>query len=97
MMRTGVELRARLFAVGLMLAATCEAGVVSAQSDDQAKRDAARGLATQGLRAMQEGRYSDTIEMFRGAEALVHAPPHYLYVARASEKLGKLYKLARRT
>lgn len=39
---------------------------------------------------MDEGRWADAAALFARAEALVHAPPHLLYYARASVKLGKL-------
>jgi hypothetical protein len=42
------------------------------------------------LRAYEEGRWAEGVDRFQRAEALVHAPPHLLYIARASAKLGKL-------
>ena len=62
--------------------------VVHAQDD--AQRAAARGLATDGLRAYEAGRWAEGLDLFQRAEALVHAPPHLLYIARASAKQGKL-------
>lgn len=53
-------------------------------------RAGARAAATAGVRAMNEGRWADAMTLFAKAEALVHAPPHLLYFARASVKLGKL-------
>lgn len=64
------------------------AGEASAQTDQA--RATARSTATEGLRAMEEGRYADAASLFQRAEELVHAPPHLLYFARASVKLGKL-------
>lgn len=63
-------------------------GLGDATADDA--RAAARTTATAGVRAMNEGRWSDAMALFARAEALVHAPPHLLYFARASAKLGKL-------
>lgn len=60
-----------------------------AQNDD-AKRSAARTFATDGLAAFNAGQYDKAIDLFTRAEALVHAPPHLLYIARASVKIGKL-------
>jgi len=63
--------------------------IAAAQTEDE-KRAAARGLAQSGLNAFNEGKLDDAIDRFRRAEALVHAPPHLLYIARASASLGKL-------
>ncbi len=63
-------------------------GLGDATADDN--RAGARAAATAGIRAMNEGRWSDAMTLFAKAEALVHAPPHLLYFARASVKLGKL-------
>lgn len=64
-------------------------GPLHAQADD-AQRSAARGFATDGLAAFNAGQYDKAIDLFTRAEALVHAPPHLLYLARASAKTGKL-------
>jgi hypothetical protein len=55
-----------------------------------ADRNAARALAGKGADLFDAGNYGEAIDQFRQAEALVHAPPHLLYMARAYEKLGKL-------
>ncbi|MGO9836703.1 MAG: hypothetical protein ACLP1X_21110 [Polyangiaceae bacterium] len=59
-----------------------------AQSDDD--RAAARAAATQGLRALQDGRYKDALDFCTRAEALMHAPTHLLLIARSQVKLGHL-------
>lgn len=64
------------------------AGDARAQSDSD--RAAARAAATAGLRAYQEGRYQDAVDLCSRAEALMHAPTHLLLVARAQAKLGHL-------
>jgi hypothetical protein len=46
--------------------------------------------AVEGHKAFFEKRYDDAIDLFTRAESLVHAPPHLLFIARASEKLGRL-------
>jgi hypothetical protein len=60
----------------------------SAQTDEA--RAAARVAATQGLHALQEGRYKDALDLCTRAEALMHAPTHLLLIARAQTKLGHL-------
>jgi hypothetical protein len=47
-------------------------------------------MATDGAAAFRGGRYGDAIGLFSRAEALVHAPPHLLYIARAEARLGHL-------
>ncbi len=61
-----------------------------AQSDEQ--RSAARALATEGATAFNEARYGDAVDLFNRAEALIHATPHLLYLARAYDKLGQLVR-----
>lgn len=55
-----------------------------------ANRSAARTLATEGLRAFTAGNDQEAHDKFSRAEALVHATPHLLYIARTSARLGKL-------
>jgi hypothetical protein len=59
-----------------------------AQSDED--RASARAAANQAYAAEQAGRYAEAVELYRRAEAIVHAPPHLLYIARAETKLGRL-------
>jgi hypothetical protein len=61
-----------------------------AQTDDE--RAAARAAATEGVHAYEAGKYDETLDRFTRAEALVHAPPHLLYIARANVKLGRLVR-----
>ena len=70
------------------------AGPARAQSDED--RAGARTLATEGAKAFAAQRWSDAVDLFTRAEALVHAPPHLLFLARARVKLGQLV-LARET
>ncbi len=44
----------------------------------------------QGADAFKTGEWQKAYDLFRRAEALYHAPPHLLYMARSSEKLGRL-------
>ncbi len=59
-------------------------------ADGDADRAAARAAATEGLRAFQEGRFQDAVDLCSRAEVLMHAPTHLLLVARAQAKLGHL-------
>ncbi|MGH7269224.1 MAG: hypothetical protein ACREJ3_02240, partial [Polyangiaceae bacterium] len=59
-----------------------------AQTDEQ--RASARAAATDGLRALNEGRYRDALDFCTRAESLMHAPTHLLLIARAQTKLGLL-------
>jgi hypothetical protein len=58
------------------------------QSDEE--RAAARAAATEGVQLLEQGRYAEALDRLRRAEALVHAPTHLLYIARAQVKLGLL-------
>jgi hypothetical protein len=60
----------------------------SAQTDEA--RSSARAAATEGLHALQEGRYKDAVDLCTRAESLMHAPTHLLLIARAQTKLGHL-------
>lgn len=81
----------RVLGAALVVSLALQPALAHAQ-EDASKRAAARILATDGLRAFEEGRWEAAIDQFQRAEALVHAPPHLLYVARALVKLGKLGK-----
>jgi hypothetical protein len=59
-----------------------------AQSDDD--RAAARIAANAGLKAYQEGRYQEAVDLCTRAESLMHATTHLLIVARSQAKLGHL-------
>jgi hypothetical protein len=64
------------------------------QTDED--RAGARTLATEGAKAFAAQRWTDAIDLFTRAEALLHAPPHLLYLARARTKIGQ-FVLARET
>jgi hypothetical protein len=87
-MTTTMSTLRRLLASSVMLALVTTSGAALAQSDSD--RAAARDLATQGLQAFEAGRWAEAETLFTRAEAIVHAPPHLLYYARASVKEGKL-------
>lgn len=53
-------------------------------------REAARALAKRGFELFESKDYALAIENFEKAESRIHAPPHWLYIARAQAKLGKL-------
>jgi hypothetical protein len=85
------------------IAATVSASLIAAQSPALAQptspaathqsdeeRAAARAAATEGVQLLEQGRYAEALDRLRRAEALVHAPTHLLYIARAEAKLGLL-------
>ena len=72
----------------LVFASQAVAARASAQTDEA--RAAARAAATEGLHALQEGRYKDAVDLCTRAESLLHAPTHLLLIARAQAKLGHL-------
>jgi len=59
-----------------------------AQTDEE--RAAARAAATEGLRALEAGRYKEALDFCTRAEKLMHAPTHLLLIARTQTKLGHL-------
>ncbi len=63
-------------------------GTAHAQSDTD--RAAARTAATAGLKAYNEGRFQDAVDLCTRAESLMHAPTHLLLIARSQAKLGHL-------
>src|SRR5829696_2380281 len=71
------------------------AGAASAASADSrpaptpAAREAARALSTRGYELFEHGDCEGAVVAFHKAEELIHAPMHWLYIARCSAKLGK--------
>lgn len=55
-----------------------------------ADKDEARKQARAGQEAFAKGDFSEAIARFEAAEAIIHAPPHLLFIARAKRELGKL-------
>ncbi|MGH7440089.1 MAG: hypothetical protein ACRENE_30735, partial [Polyangiaceae bacterium] len=83
--------RARAAGVTFVLAALAGAAFAPtayAQSDDD--RAAARVAAGAGLKAFQEGRYQEAVDLCTRAESLMHATTHLLLIARSQAKLGHL-------
>lgn len=72
---------------GLLAVAQIE-GVAHAQTDEE--KAAARSLAKQGAEAFTAGKHAEAIDLMSRAEAILHAPPHILYIARAQAAMGKL-------
>jgi hypothetical protein len=62
-----------------------------AQNSDE-DRAAARAAATSGIEAYEGGRFQEALDLCMRAEAILHAPVHVLYIARAQVKLGQLVK-----
>ncbi len=84
----GPRYLSRVASVALLLVSTGVASTAWAQTDEA--RASARAAATQGLHALQEGRYKDALNLCTRAESLMHAPTHLLLIARAQTKLGHL-------
>ena len=72
------------------LAALVAASPALAAGPTPADREVARTLATRGFELFQSKDYPHAIESFEQAESRIHAPPHWLYIARSQTKLGKL-------
>lgn len=81
---------ARFSIVTTLVLVLTTASSALAQSDDE--RAAARAAATKGAEALEQGRVEEALDLFSRAEAIIHAPPHLLYIARAHTKLGHLVK-----
>jgi hypothetical protein len=84
----GPRYLSRVASLALLLVSTGVASTARAQTDEA--RASARAAATQGLHALQEGRYKDALDLCTRAESLMHAPTHLLLIARAQTKLGHL-------
>jgi len=70
------------------LITTFTAPRAAAQTDED--RAGARAVATQAFEAEEAGKCDEAVALFRRAEAIVHAPPHLLHIARCEVKLGRL-------
>jgi len=66
--------------------------VDAAAAPTRQQRTAARRHADKGLKAFKAKDYQASIDAFEAAEKLIHAPPHWLYIARSYRNLGKLLK-----
>lgn len=88
MLVTNMRSAARSVALVAVLCAVARSSW--AQSDEE--RANARALADQGVQAFAEGRWQDTVDLFDRAEALIDAPTHLLYSARAHAKLHHYVK-----
>ncbi|MEP7123387.1 MAG: tetratricopeptide repeat protein [Byssovorax sp.] len=77
-------------AAGFTLAALVLSSPALAAGPTPADREAARALATRGYELFEGKDYPHAIESFEKAESRIHAPPHWLYIARSQAKLGKL-------
>lgn len=61
-----------------------------AQDDMGAARERARPIAHDAYLRFEAGDYPAAIDLFRQAEAIYHAPPHLLFIARSQVKLGRI-------
>jgi hypothetical protein len=78
----------RVLTVAVALGCLARAPDGLCQSADD--RVGARAAAAEGARAFSEKRWADSVDLFKRAESLVHAPPHLLYMARGQAELGLL-------
>jgi len=67
-----------------------------AQQPNDQLRATARALGDEGVKHFEAGRYSEALDRFERADALVHAPTLGLLAARSLEKLGRLVEAAER-
>jgi hypothetical protein len=79
-----------IFAAALALSSLVVVDADAAPTRKQ--RTQARRHADQGLKAFKAKDYQGSIDAFEAAEKLIHAPPHWLYIARSYRHLGKLLK-----
>lgn len=78
----------RWFLSGVVsLSILCSAQAGFAQN---AERDRARLLATEGLQSFEKGQFEEALRKLVAAEESFHAPPHLLFIARAQARLGQL-------
>lgn len=84
--------------VGLLLvgAMFCATSPVGAQQIDDQMRATARSLADEGITLFDQRKYSDALDRFERADAIVHAPTVGLLAARTLEKLGRLVEASER-
>lgn len=76
--------------VALWAALPCRVAEAEPSSHDAAAMKAARPFAEKGFELFKGGRYAESIEQFKRADARYHAPPHLLYMARAHHRLNEL-------
>jgi hypothetical protein len=76
--------------VMLAVAVGCLAQAPDGRCQTADDRVGARAAAAEGAKAFSEKRFADSVDDFKRAESLVHAPPHLLYMARAQTELGQL-------
>jgi hypothetical protein len=73
-----------------LLALLFATSVASAGEPTAADKATARSMLVDGYRELESGDPKRALELFRGADALMHVPTTRLAVARADAKLGKL-------
>lgn len=66
-----------------------------APGSEQQAREKARGHAKQGLERFEAGDFAAAAGLFRKAEEHFHAPTHWLFIARAEARQGKLFDAER--
>jgi hypothetical protein len=80
--------RIRAAAAAIVLSFALSPATALAQSDQDKAN--ARALATQGIEALNAGKFADALDLVTRAEQILHAPTHVLFIARAHAGLGHL-------
>ena len=81
---------ARTLGLTLLLATALVSRPGEAQT--AAERADARQHANAGRQHFEAGELDEAIASFEQAEAIIHAPPHLLYIARSHRRAGRLLK-----
>jgi hypothetical protein len=84
------RLRAVIFSLMMGSAFLLSASAHAGKNDEKDVKAKARTLASEGIEALKGGQFGVAESKLAEAEALFHAPPHLLYLARAQAGLGKL-------
>lgn len=98
MIRLLIRLRPGALAAAIALALLtpgASAAPPRAPGSEQQARETARGYAKQGLERFEAGDFAAAADLFRKAEEHFHAPTHWLFIARAEARLGKLFNAER--
>jgi hypothetical protein len=80
----------------VFLAIALAAPALGATEPDETSRHAARELAREGARKLEQGEYAEALELLERAHQLVPAPTIRLLQAQALDKLGRLVQAAER-
>lgn len=79
-----------LTSAALLAALSALSPIAAAAPRSHADTDAARVMAEEGYKLYGQDAWARAFEKFRDADALFHAPPLVLYMARCQRKIGRL-------